>query len=272
MKFKFKQANDEPRELDIPNTITSEQLKTILMSKLNFPVGQYLFCYGGKILTQHHPLEHINEGSTIICVIKQHQNMEIPKPLKLYKIETKEIVNIQSNPTETLKLASTIKSTSNSSKIEAPEPTVSFTQKQFRDITNEEKRTIKNVSDLLCLDKVYNTSFWDYPETAAQFINVANDDPNVLMIVETYLRDHFSSSIKNATKMPDNGPLLLLGIKFPQRVNVIDDFEVAMLSLSNQQREGFEVIMRQGFDKDKAMEAYLKNECDVEKTLQMLRK
>jgi hypothetical protein len=45
-----------------------------------------------------------------------------------------------------------------------------------------------------------------------------------------------------------------------------------MLSLSNKQREDFKRVLSEGFDKDKSMETFLRNNGDVEATLRELHK
>ena len=273
MIFKFKQANDDPIAVDVPQNISGDQLKAILMAKLNYPKGSYFFCFNGKILPQNAPLSKLNEGSTIICAIKQNHNMEIPKPPKLFKLETKEIVNIESNPQETIRLASKIQGVPYGSKIEAPEQTVTVTHKEFRDLSRDEKKLIKDVTNMICLDKVYSNSFWDYPEAAAEFAKVLAATPDSIEIVQEYLKEHFSSSLSTSAVSNIFTPILFSGVQIPQRVDIIDEFTGTILCLSNKQREDFNALMREGnFDKEKALNTFVKNEYDVEKTLNELRK
>lgn len=264
MKFFFKQPNDEARELEVDPDITADELKIILMSKLNFPAGVYRFCYLGKIISSKTPLSGIREGSIVVCAIKQPKNLTIERPKKTFKFFS-DFYDIAPNPQETIKLAEKLKSGTKN-----PEPAIEVHEKQFRDLSPEEENSIESALKILAVDKAYSMSFWDYPEKAAQFAKVMNQSQGLLMIADYYLSQHFSSSIVHAEGMPGHAPLLLTGIQLPRRLDVSNDFEAALLSLSNKQREDFERIKREGFDIDKAMKAFLKNDCNIEETLKEL--
>ena len=275
MIFKFKQANDEPVPVDVSQNISAEQLKTVLMAKLNFPKGVYFFCYNGKVLPQNAPLSNLPEGATIICAIKQNHNMAIPKPRKIYKFDTREIVNIESNPQETLHLAAKIQGVPYGSKIEAPETKISISHKEFRDLSKDEKKMIKDVANMLNLDKVYSNSFWDYPEAAAEFSKAVAATPDNIEIIQEFVKEHFSSSIFTSPTSNLITPVLFSGVQVPHRVDIIDDFTGTFLCLTNKQKDDFNSLMRVlggKFDKNKALNSFVKNEYDVEKTLNELKK
>ncbi|EAX88478.1 hypothetical protein TVAG_042620 [Trichomonas vaginalis G3] len=252
----FRQLNDEPVGVEIGSDATAEEIKIVLMSKHNFPVGNYKFVYNGQILTDPKPLEKIQPESTIFVVIKQNEKVEIPKPKQPKKSKIVSFhLDIPPNPEETFKLSAELGGPSN--------PTFSF-----RELTLEEDKTIKNAIELLKLDNVYNTSFWDYPEATSEFVRVLSSNNNLMPIVEAYAYDHFGCAL---TRTPMHfAPFLIAGVQCNFPIEIGETFDAALISLSTKQREDFEKVMALKLDKDKSMKTFLSNKCDLEATLKEL--
>ena len=152
--------------------------------------------------------------------------------------------------------------------------TFSFSQTQFRPLTHDETNAIKQISDMMHLDKVYNTSFLDYPEAAADFIKALSPTQEYTHIVEQYIKDHYSSTIASIPYLTTLTPNLLCGVQMGQKIDLMDEFVAKIHSLSQFQRYDFDqkVMTAGNFQKEAALDAFIKNKFNVQQTIEELQK